>query len=249
MGYYLGVIVGTSMLRNALSGGILGGYSGIVSNALKSPGEVSPYALFNDDLIEALAGFACREPRCCAEASLVWAFINSGYRPLTVGFFSTDTNASELCAMTLSRCFSRHINVEGYVRVRFFGGDLLGGVANLVDALGRSIAGHVGRGLEAFIGIAGGTKLEVVSSVIVASLLGARLAYVSDEGKLVILPRMPLGLRREIEGALAGDPSTLPSGVIEDLVNLGLLKRGPSGVEVPDWLIGAIRGGRPSAQT
>lgn len=251
MGYYLGVIVGVSMLRNALSLGVAGEYAKLVEDVLRDSGSESSYALFNSELISRLADFACTRPNCCAEASLVNAFINSGFKPLTLEFFATDTNASELCAMALGKCFSRVPGVDfvGYVRVKFFHGDLLSGVANLVDALGREVSRYVGGGFEAFIGISGGTKLEVVSSVIVASILRARLAYVDENGGLVVLPRLPLSLEPGVAEMLIKSSSSIPSNLVGELTSIGLLRRGGAGFEVPRWLVGVIQGGRPLAQT
>lgn len=233
-------------MRNALSSDALGDYSGVVGRVLQGS-EDSAYVLFNDDFVSRLSDFACGNPRCCAEASLIWSMLEKGFKPLTLEFFSTDTNAAELCTMALARCFSRHVNVAGYVRVRFFGGgDLMRGFVNLVDALGRELSNYLMRGFEVFIGISGGMKIEVVASVLVASILGARLVYVSESGELVILPRLPLSLRREV---LEGDLASLPGDLLESLESLGLLRRGASGLEFPRWLLDFTRGGRPSART
>ena len=257
---FLGVIVGLSMLDNALASHIIDDelVRRVLSGDREADFRLSKY-LYNEDFLSRLSSFACGNlARCCAEGSSVALLKDMlGGDVVRVKFYATDTASSQLCAVALVKCLtskSRELGVEvdGYTRVQFFGtGDFSSGLGNLVRALGSDLVNYMHRGFDAYVSITGGTKLESVMASMVAWLLGAKPIYTTIDGKLVILPRMPLRIDDELVNMVLNRPlSELPGNLVDELVKSGFLVRRGGVVDLAPWFrefLNITQRGRPGA--
>jgi len=164
---YVGVVVGVSLLRNALAGGVGGG---VVERALAGDADAERelgLAALGGRLGRGLLEFACGDVEgCCAELSTVSALRRAVPGRFRVEFFYTDTKASWLCAVTMAECLGRgvlpDVEVVGSVQVPLFGGDPEAALSSLVDVVGRRLYGAVSAGADAYVVVTGGTKAEAV---------------------------------------------------------------------------------------
>ncbi|ADN50546.1 CRISPR-associated protein [Vulcanisaeta distributa] len=257
---FLGVIVGLSLLENALVSSVVGDelVRRVLGGDREADSRLSRY-LYNEGFINRLRDFACGDlVRCCAEGSSVVLLRRLlGGDVIRVKFYATDTASSQLCTVALVRCLtskSRELGVEvdGYTRVQFFGTENFSdGLGNLVRALGSDLIDYISRGFDAYVSIAGGTKLESVMASMVAWLLGAKPIYVTVDGRLIVLPRMPLRVDDElVSKVLSGALGGLPRDLLSDLVRSGFLVRRGDSVELAPWFrefLNLTRRGTPGA--
>ncbi|ADY01678.1 APE2256 family CRISPR-associated protein [Vulcanisaeta moutnovskia 768-28] len=245
MGAYVAVIVGVSLLRNALDRGAIKSHVDVVSKALlgDSRADVALGMLgLGSGLFRELVDYACGDlASCCAElGSLVR--LRELVGGFDVEFFYTDTKTSWFCAMVIANCVSKGVlsgvRVLGATQVSLFGGDLEGGLSSFVDVMGRRLLNYSSRGFETYVVITGGTKLEAVLASMVAWLTDARPVYLVEGGPLIVLPRLPITLRPEVARALCSiDVGIMPSAeMLSELLRLGFVVRDGGGYRVPRWL-------------
>ncbi len=98
-------------------------------------------------------------------------------------------------ALASSISKSNVAELVGYARIKLFGGgDLGSGLLHLLNTMGKSLINEVSMGCDAYVGMSGGIKPEAVMASMVAWLVGgAKLVYVSEDGKPLIFPRLPWG--------------------------------------------------------
>jgi|GEM_PF-3217873 putative CRISPR-associated protein (TIGR02619 family) len=245
---YVGVVVGVSMLRNAVDRGVAGD---VVRRALEGEAraleELGRLSL-GGSLTRALLNFACSDPEgCCAELSSIAGLRGVVEGDFRVELYYTDTRTSWLCSLTIAQCLSSgilpNIEVVGSVQIPLFSGDPEGGLASLVNAVGKRLFEAAAKGWEAYLVITGGTKVEAVLASMVAWLLGARPVYRVEGGPLLILPKLPIALADELVNSLCnlakGNP--VPSGTVAELARLGFVVKSGGGYTVPRWVVELLR--------
>ena len=240
MSVYVGVVVGVSLLRNALAGGVGGG---VVERALAGDADAERelgLAALGGRLGRGLLEFACGDVEgCCAELSTVSALRRAVPGRFRVEFFYTDTKASWLCAVTMAECLGRgvlpDVEVVGSVQVPLFGGDPDAALSSLVDVVGRRLYGAVSAGSDAYVVVTGGTKAEAVLASMVAWLVGARPVYRMEGGPLVVLPRLPIALAGDFAEALCRAAGGDLEGA-DELARTGLVVRRGGRYVVPRWV-------------
>ncbi len=250
MSVYVGVVVGVSLLRNAVDRGVV--RDAIVVRALGgdvvADRELGRLGL-GSSLSKSLLGFACGDVEgCCAELSTI-----AGLRRLVDGVFRvelfyTDTKASWLCAMTIAECLNRgvlpNVEVVGSVQVPLFGGgDVEGGLVSFVNVVGRRLFSAVSSGLDAYIVVTGGAKVEAILASMVAWLVGARPVYRVEGGPVVILPRLPITLDREFVSGLCelARGGSVSDELVREFVRLGFVVERGGRYVVPRWVVELLR--------
>lgn len=247
---YVAVMVGTSLLRNAVNSGLISErYAATIKNALEgdlnSDKELGVNVL-NSGLFSELKEFIKNNAGgCCAELSTLMAFSGSVGGNLNVEFFYTYTKTTWLSALALSNCLSecgiikeKGVNVIGSAQVPLFGvGDLDEGLASLINVVGKRLTDRISRGDDAYVAFTGGAKIEAVLVSMIAWLIGARPIYLMEGGPLVVLPRLPVDLNGGVASvlcsAIRGD---INASDVQGLIRLGLINIAKDGYEVPKWV-------------
>ena len=248
MAAYVAVMVGVSLLRNAVNSGFINRrYATVIENALE--GDFNSDRMlgvigFNNDLLNGLREFIKSNAKgCCAELGTLIALSSSIGGSLDVEFFYTDTKTTWLSALALSNCLSecgiiQGVNVIGSTQVPLFGGgDLDEGLASLVNVVGRKLASRISRGDDAYVAFTGGTKIEAVLVSMVAWLIGARPIYLMERGPLIVLPMLPVNLNGGVVNALCSAiKGSINANDAEGLIKLGLINATKDGYRVPKWV-------------
>ncbi|WP_188596339.1 hypothetical protein [Thermocladium modestius] len=242
---YAAVVVGTSLIRNAYSDGFISAeYRDMVSKALSrdiSVDSVLAKLALGSNLLNALTDYiSIKGKSCCAELATLYSIKDLVNQQVRSELFSTDSGVAELAMKALASSISKSNVAElvGYARIKLFGGgDLGSGLLHLLNTMGKSLINEVSMGCDAYVGMSGGIKPEAVMASMVAWLVGAKLVYVSEDGKPLIFPRLPLGFRGDALEALCMVKNGLnPSGdVVNELVDAGLLVR-DGGLRVVEWV-------------
>ncbi|WP_291765802.1 putative CRISPR-associated protein [Caldivirga sp. UBA161] len=248
MATYVAVIVGVSLLRNAVNSGFISEkYAMVIKNALegdfnsdKKLGAIG----FNTDLLSELREFIKGNVMgCCAELGTLMAFSSGIGDNIDVEFFYTDTKTTWLSALVLSNCLNEcgithGVNVIGSTQVPLFGGsDLDEGLASLVNVVGKKLASRISRGDDAYVAFTGGTKIEAVLVSMVAWLIGARPIYLMEGGPLIVLPRLPVNLNGSVINALCSAVGgNINANDAQGLIRFGLINATKDGYKVPKWV-------------
>jgi CRISPR/Cas system-associated protein Csm6 len=200
---YLALIVGTSLLRNAINSKSLRDETkDIINKSLNQDPEADARlraAALNGRILDEISNIVCSDPRMSAEMSTAIAVKRWADRSIDIDLFSTDTGASILAANALAKCINMRgtdMKVTGIVVTPIFSSisfnDALGKFLNI---MGKRIITR--RGISV-IGVTGGLKLEVVAATIIAMLTNARVAYLMESGELVIFPAIPIKLSESL---------------------------------------------------
>jgi len=244
---YVAVIVGVSLLRNALSRGVTGEFRDVIDRALG--GDASADSMLGrlglgSELYKRLLDFVCSDVNCCAELSSLAELRRVVTGQMLVELFHTSTRANWLCTMLIANCLSHGrvldgVTLQGSDQVSLFdSNDVEGGLASFVSVVGRRLFEAASRGLDTYVIVTGGTKIEVILASMIAWLLNAKPVYKVEGGPLIILPQLPITISPEVARYICSTNKPIPSNIAHELSRLGLLTRDG---RVSKWFLELLR--------